>query len=95
MSSRSYAFGSAIAVGSSIRMSSANDSRLPLCGVALVSRSASVRGAKSRARRFRNAERFATLWHSSMTTASQWIRSRWCPYCPGFFSVSIETITRL
>ena len=49
MSFGSILVGSTIAVGSSSRMSSANERGSPLCGVADVNNNAPVRGANVRA----------------------------------------------
>jgi hypothetical protein len=84
-----------MAAGSSSPISSANDFLSPLCGVALASTSASVRAASRRARRLRKLVSPIRLCDSSITTASQAMFSRWCPYMPTFFSVSMETMTRL
>ena len=65
------------ALGSSIRISSAKDSGLPLCGVAEARMSASVREESSRASRLFWEAELVTLWDSSMTTASQCCFSRW------------------
>ena len=69
--------GSAMAVGSSKLMSWANDSGLPLCGVALARISASVCAARTLASWKFCEPGLTTLWHSSMTTASQrWSRRK-------------------
>ena len=59
-----------MAVGSSSSISSANDSVLPLCGVAEARISASVFGASSRASSLFSVAEFVRLCDSSMTTAS-------------------------
>ena len=71
------AFSSGMASRSSMRMSSANELRLPLCGVALAKISASVRRASRRASRLRRDASPIRLCDSSMTTASQVVASRW------------------
>ena len=86
---------SAIAAGSSRRISSAKDSLSPLCGVALASSSASVCAASRRASSLRLVPLLIRLCDSSMTTASQVVASRWWPYWPASLSVSTEMIDPL
>ena len=71
MSFGSYRCLSAMAAGSSMLISSAKDSASPLCGVALASSRASVRGASRRASLLRRLLSPMRLCDSSMTTASQ------------------------
>ncbi|CAO0838022.1 hypothetical protein SMICM17S_00345 [Streptomyces microflavus] len=74
----SYSDVFAIAVLSSMRISSAKDSVAPLCGVAEARIRASVCSARARARSLFLVPRLTRLCDSSMTTASQWEFSRWC-----------------